>query len=196
MRRIALHYFARAGAFGSVISRNSEMQNSLILKIALCLLLPIPAVAQEDAASPSLKKLHQAIAELAARHYPGSTSYRFQDTIGFEYSTRIYVTRVVSKVVPAPLAPERGPMDDGVWCNVWYRPGDRETEPAYARSEGITKREFFKEHIYYPNDSRNKCHLMVTLRLPLKTTKKQMQFVKELRELLHQFGKHLPAKNE
>ena len=171
------------------------MQNSLILTFALCLLLPVSAVAQEETESPSLKKLHQAIAELGVRHYPKSTSYLFQDTIGFESSTRIYVTQVVSKAVPAPLAPERGPMDDGVWCNVWYRPGDLETEPAYARSEGVTKREFFKEHIYYANDSRNKCHLMVTLRLPLETTKEQMRFVKELRDLLNQFGEYLPAKD-
>ncbi len=169
------------------------MQNNLVFTLALCLLLPISTVAQEDAETPSLKKLHQAIAELGDRHYPKSTSHVFQDTIGFEYATRIYVTRVVSKAIPPPLAPERGPMNGGVWCNVYYRPGDLETEPAYARSEGSTKREFFKEYIYYPNDSRKKCHLVVTLRLPMKTTKAQMLFVKELRELLNQFGKYLPA---
>lgn len=171
------------------------MQRLSIINFALCLLLPISAVAEEDGESPSLKKLHQAIAELVVRHYPKANSHVFEQTIGFEYSTRIYITRVVSKAVPAPIAPERGPMDDGVWCNVWCRPGDLETEPAYARSEGVTKREFFKEHIYYPNDSRNKCHLMVTLRLPSETTKEQMQFVKELRHLLNQFGKYLPAKD-
>ena len=178
-----------------VIRRNSDMKNNLILKLALCLLLPASAFSQGDAESPSLEKLRQAIAELVGRHYPKATSYAFQDTIGFEYSTRIYVTRVVSKAVPAPRAPERGPMGDGVWCNVWCRQGDLETEPAYARSEGVTKREFFKEHIYYPNDRRNKLHLMVTLRLPLETTKEHMQFVKELRGLLNQFGKYLPAKD-
>ena len=86
-------------------------------------------------------------------------------------------------------------MDDGVWCNVWCRAGDLETRPAYARSEGVTKREFFKEHIYYPSDSRKKCHLLVTLRLPMETTNEQRKFVKELRGLLNQFGKYLPAKN-
>lgn len=177
---------------------NIAMQKLSILNFALCLLLPISAVAEEDGESPSLKKLHQAIAELVVRHYPKATSHVFQQTIGFEYSTRIYVMRAVTKVPlgsEAPLAKERGPMDDGVWCDVWYRQGDLETRARYARSEGVTKREFFKEHIYFPNDSRNKCHLLVTLRLPLETTKEQIQFVKELRELLNQFGKYLPAKD-
>jgi len=172
------------------------MQRIAVFNLALCLLLlPVSAVAQEDRESPSLKALHQAIAQLVVRHYPKATSHVFQQEIGFEYSTRIYVTPAVTKVRPAPLAPERGPMDDGVWCHVWYRRGDLETQPRYARSEGVTKREFFKEHIYYPNDSRNKCHLLVTLRLPSETTKGQIGFVKELRVLLNQFGKYLPAKN-
>ena len=173
------------------------MQNNLILTSVLCLFLPISAVAQTEVDSPSLETLHQAIAGLVARHYPQSTSHVFEETIGFEYSTRVFVTRAVSKSpsgVESPLAPERGPMHDGVWCNVWYRTGDLNTEPAYARSEGATKREFFNEYIYYPNDSRNKCHLLVTLRLPLETTNEQRQFIKELRALLNQFGKYLPAK--
>lgn len=174
------------------------MQNNLILSSVLCLLLSISAVAKEDVESPSLKTLHQAIAELVVRYYPKATSHVFERTIGFEYSTRVYVMPVVSKRLPgseAPLAQERGPMDDGVWCNVWCRAGDLETRPAYARSEGVTKREFFKEHIYYPSDSRKKCHLLVTLRLPMETTNEQRKFVKELRGLLNQFGKYLPAKN-
>ena len=174
------------------------MKNNLILNFVLCLPLSISAVAQEDVDSPSLKTMHQAIAELVVRYYPKATSHVFERTIGFEYSTRVYVTPVVSKRLPrseAPLAPERGPMDDGVWCNVWCRTGDLETRPAYARSEGVTKREFFKEHIYYPNDSWKKCHLLVTLRLPIETTNEQRKFVKELRGLLNQFGKYLPAKN-
>lgn len=173
------------------------MQNKLIFTAVLFVLLPISAVADESGESPSLKNLHQAIAELVAQHYPESTSHVFEETIGFEYSTRVFVTRQVSKILPgteAPRAPERGPKDDGVWCSVWYRTGDLNTEPAYARSEGAIKREFFKEHTYYPNDSRNKCHLLVTLRLPLETTDEQRQFVKELRVLLNQFGKYLPEK--
>ena len=59
------------------------MQNSLILTLALCILLPVSAVAQEDAESPSLQKLHQAMAELGVHRYPKSTSYVFQQTIGF-----------------------------------------------------------------------------------------------------------------
>ena len=174
------------------------MQNNLILNSVLCLLLSISAVAQEAVESPSLNTLPQAIAELVVRHDPKATSQVFERTIGFEYSTRVYVTSVVSKRLPGSevlLAPERGPMDDGVWCNVWCRKGDLETEPAYARSEGVTTRKFFKEHIYYPNDSRKKCHLLVTLRLPIETTNEQRKFVKELRGLLNQFGKYLPAKN-
>ena len=174
------------------------MKRPLILACVLCLLVPLSVVAQGDDKSPSLKTLHQAIAKIVVRHYPKATSHVFQQTIGFEYSTRIYVTRAVAKVPPgaeAPLAKERGPMDDGVWCDIWYRDEDLETRALYARSEGATRREFFNEHIYYPNDSRNKCHLLVTLRLPLETTKEQMQFVKELRELLSQFGEYLPAKD-
>ena len=137
------------------------MQNNLILACVLYIFLPISAVAHAEVDSPSLKTLHQAIAGLVARHYPQSTSHVFEETIGFEYSTRVFVTRIVSKSpsgVESSLAPERGPMHDGVWCNVRYRSGDLNAEPAYARSEGVMKREFFKEHIYYPNDSRNKCH--------------------------------------
>lgn len=178
--------------------RNLAMQNKLILNSVLCILLPISAVAQEEVESPSLKTLHQAIAKLVVRHYPKATSHVFEKAIGFEYSTRVFVTRIVSKIPgsESPLAAERGPMNDGVWCDVWYRTGDLDTEPAYARSEGVTKREFFKEHIYYPNDSRKRCHLLVTLRLPLETTNEQRLFVKELRVLLSQFGKYLPEKDD
>jgi len=171
------------------------MKKTLILNFTLCLVLPISAVAQDGGESPSLTKLHQAIAELVVRHYPKATSHVFEQTIGFEYSTRIYVTRLVRLGSEAPLTVARGPMADGVWCNVFYRAEDLETRARYARNEGVTKREFFKEHVYYPNDSRNECHLLVTLRLPLETTKEQMQFVKELRELLNQFGAYLPAKD-
>ena len=45
---------------------NIAMQKLSILNFALCLLLPISAVAEEDGESPSLKKLHQAIAIMAA----------------------------------------------------------------------------------------------------------------------------------
>jgi len=83
-------------------------------------------------------------------------------------------------------------MEDGVWCHVWCRPGDLQESPAYARSQGVLEREYFKEHIYYPNDREKKCHLMVTLRLPLQTTQQEKQFVKDLRGLLEKFGKYLP----
>ena len=174
------------------------MQNKLIFTPVFCVLLPISAVAQESVGTPSLRNLHQAIAELVVQHYPASTSHVFEETIGFEYSTRVFVTRQVSKVPPgteAPRAPERGPKDDGVWCSIWYRAGDLNKEPAYARGEGAIKREFFKEYTYYPNDIRNQCHLLVTLRLPLETTDEQRLFVKELRVLLNQFGKYLSAKD-
>ena len=152
-------------------------------------------VAQADAEGPSLKRLRHAIAELVGRHYPKATSHVCEQSIGFEYSTRIYVTELVTKRPPgvAPIVgAERGPMEDGVWCHVWCRPGDLQESPAYARSQGVLEREYFKEHIYYPNDREKKCHLMVTLRLPLQTTQQEKQFVEELRGLLEKFGKYLP----
>lgn len=174
------------------------MRNNLVLSSVFCMLFSTSAAAKEDVGDPSLKPLHQAIAGLVTRHYPKATSYVFEQTIGFEYSTRIYVTKIISKRLPGTeplLAPERGPMKGGVWCEIWCRAGDLVTEPAYARSEGVTKREFFQEHIYYPNDSPKRYHLMVTLRLPLETTNEHKQFVKELRVLLNEFGKYLPATN-
>ena len=182
-----------------IYSWNITMQKTLILTCALCLLLPLSPGARQDGKSPSLEKLHQAIAKLVVRHYPKATSHVFEHEIGFDYATRVYVTRLVSKVpagVEAPRAPVRGPMEDGVWCRIWYRAGDLKTQPQYQRSEGELRRQFFKEHIYYPNDSRNKCHLLVTLRLPLKTTKAHVHFVSELRQLLSQSGKHLSTKGQ
>ncbi len=175
------------------------MINCRIVFSAIGLLLPLAAVAQETNKNPSLEQLHQAIAEIVSKHYPQSTSHLFEQTIGFEHATRIYVTRLAAKYPPGvepPVAPERGPMDDGVWCQVWYRSGDMNDQPAYQRSEGVMQREFFKEHRYYANDAQRKGHLIVTLRLPLKTTAKQQQFVKEFRSLLNQFGKHLPDKQD
>lgn len=174
------------------------MQTSRIFFAVICLLLPLSTVAQEKAKSPSLQKLHQAIAKLVGKHYPRATSYYFEQTIGFEHSTRVYVTKLVSKYpkgLEQPIGLVRGPMDDGVWCQVWYRSGDMNDEPAYQRGEGAMKREFFTEHLYYANDRQKKGHLVVTLRLPLKTTREQRQFIKELRELLNQFGEYLPAKS-
>ena len=152
--------------------------------------ISICSFAQEKRTSPSLEKLHKAVNKLVLQHYPKATSHVFEENIGFEYSTRVYVTRMISKG-EAQLTTERGPMNDGVWCNIWYRKGDLEKAPAYARAEGEIKREAFKEHTYYPNDSKHKCHLMVTLRLPLKTTDKHKKFVKELHQLLNNFGKYL-----
>ena len=174
------------------------MQKAMMLNFVFCLLLlPVSNVVGQDEKSPSLKKLHRAIDEIVVRHYPRATSHVFEQTIGFEFATRVYVTRLVSKRLPgmAPLLGcERGPMDNGVWCDIWYRTGDLKTEPAYARAEGVTNREFFREHIYYPNDRPKKCHLMVVLRLPLESDEAQTKFVEELRGLLNEFGKYLPAK--
>lgn len=174
------------------------LKNSMRNLVVFLFLLPTSVVVGQGLKSPSLENLHRAIDELVVRHYPKATSHVFETAIGFEFATRIYVTEAISKRLPGvnPLiAPERGPMDDGVWCDIWYRTGDLKKEPAYARVEGLTKREFFNEYIYYPNNSRKKCHLRVVLRLPLKTTKAEVNFLKELRDLLDQFCEYLPAKD-
>ena len=174
------------------------MPRCLIFQFSVFFLWAISGVATGDDENPSLGKLHQAIAKLVAKHYPQATSHVLGQTIGFEYSTRVYVTRMLAKLPDgeAPLDAVRGPMKEGVWCHIWCRSGDLEKEPAYQRGEGVIKREFFKEHTYYPNDPRHKCHLMVTLRLPRETSKEQTQFVKDLRELLDRFGRYLPSKGE
>ena len=160
--------------------------------ILLFICLPCLCHARGGPENPSLDKLGQAISKLVIQHYPKATSHVFEQSIGFECSTRVYVTPMISKVQPPPTETVRGPMEDGVWCDIWYRKGDLGMEPAYARGEGVTSRAFFKEHMYYPNDPQKKCHLMVTLRLPLETTSEQKQFVEELRGLLKQFGTYLP----
>ena len=175
---------------------NLTMPTRLVSFLTICLLLPLVAVAQEATKNPSLEKLHQAIAEIVSKHYPESTSHLFEQTIGFEHATRVYVTRLAAKYPPGvkpPVAPERGPLANGVWGQVWYRDGDMNDQPAYQRSEGVMQREFFKEHRYYANDAQKQGHLIVTLRLPLETTPKHRQFVTELRALLNQFGKYVPA---
>ncbi|MEC7356269.1 MAG: hypothetical protein VYE53_14095 [Planctomycetota bacterium] len=171
-----------------------------VIHFILASLLGSPSgTAQERTELPSLVPLHQAVSELVVEHYPKATSHVFDQEIGFETATRIYITELVAKYPPGvelPRAPVRGPMDDGVWCQLWRRSGDLDHLPAYQRSEGILKREFFKEHLYYANDPLTKCHLVVTLRLPLKTTAEQDQFVKDLRGLLNRFGTYLSPTKE
>jgi hypothetical protein len=59
--------------------------------------LPVPNVVGQDGKSPSLRKLHRAIDEIVVRHYSKATSQLFEQIIGFEFASRIYVARLVSK---------------------------------------------------------------------------------------------------
>lgn len=175
------------------------MKRALTLLAVTCLCLGAKLYALEDgetAENPTLKPLHCAIAELVKHHYPEATTHTFENKIHFEHSTRLYVTRAVAKVPKGeepPLVEERGPMTGGVWCDIRYYNTDLQDRPPYPRSEGVTEREYFTELIYYPNDNRNKCHMVVTLRLPSDLTKNQDQFIQEFRELLGSFGKQLPS---
>ena len=175
------------------------MTKTMILFVLVGLFGQLSGMAQETTELPSLVPLHQAISELVDEHYPKATSHVFDQEIGFETATRIYVTELVAKYPPGvelPRAPVRGPIDGGVWCQLWCRSGDLDHLPAYQRSEGILERELFKEHLYYANDPLTKCHLVVTLRLPLKTTADQDQFVKDLRGLLSRVGTYLSPTKE
>ena len=176
------------------------MYNSLMLTCVFCLfMIPIVDASGQDEKSPSLKELHRQIDVVVLKHYPKATSYVFEDAIGFEFATRKYVTRLVAKRLPGTkplIGLERGPMDGGVWCDIWYRSGDLKTEPAYARAAGVTRREFYREFILYPNDGQRKCHLIVVLRLPLETSESEVEFVEELKALLNQFGNHVSTSDK
>lgn len=161
------------------------------------LVVPLVCYGQETVDYSPLKKLHGSVAELVARYYPEATSYVFEDQIGFEDSTRIYVAKMLAKMPEGMKRPReivRGPMKDGVWCNIWLREGNLNSAAAYQRAEGVVERESFREHYFYANDSDKECHLIVTLRFPLDKNKTETKFTHELRDLLSQFGEQLLPK--
>jgi len=169
------------------------MNKSLSLLLLSCFFLP-SLHADETFDATSLDDLHVAITKLVKRHYPESTSHVFERTIGFEFSTRVYVTDLVSKMppgMPKPTGTERGPMANGVWCSIWLRDGDLSSQPVYQRSEGELVREHFIEYTLYPNDSEQNMHMIVTLRLPLKTSTKEQRFLKDFKKMISQFGQHV-----
>lgn len=169
------------------------MNQTLSFLFLSCFFLPC-VHAEETLNATSLDGLHGAISKLVKRYYPESTSHVFERAIGFEFSTRVYVTDLVAKIppgVPRPRGTERGPMANRVWCSIWLRDGALSSRPVYARSEGELVREHFIEHIFYPNDSEQELHMIVTLRLPLKTTSQQQRFLKEFKKMIGQFGQYL-----
>ena len=172
------------------------MKNIFAIVFILSLTIPAISHAQEEVRGAALEGLHRAIVELVVRHYPDSTSHVFDQEIGFEASTRIYVTQALSKFpkgMEVPCEAVRGPMGNGVWCRIWRRDGALNDHPAYQRAQGEIQREHFREHVYYPSNQEKNCHLLVTLRLPLEQTKQHVKFTKELQELLNHFGDYLPA---
>ena len=173
------------------------MKNNFAIIFILSLTIPVIPETQQDVGDASLEALHQAIVELVVQHYPDATSHVFDQEIGFEESTRIYVAQSLSKFpqgMEVPRETVRGPMKNGVWCRIWCRDGALNDHPAYQRAQGEIQREYFREHVYYPSNREKNCHLLVTLRLPLEKTKQQVKFTNELSELLNHFGDYLPAK--
>ena len=84
------------------------MNKSLALLLLSCFFLP-RLHADETFDATSLDDLHGAVTKLVKRHYPESTSHVLERTIGFEFSTRVYVCLLYTSPSPRDGATSRMP---------------------------------------------------------------------------------------
>lgn len=149
----------------------------------------LPVSAADDL--PELERLHAAVSELVTRHYPDATSHVFRNRIHFEHNTRIYVIPGLVKTPigeEPPLVEERGPLPQGVHCDIRWYAGPAAT----ARAEGTLDRRAFRELFLAPSSGMDS-HLLVVLRIPASGERVPDRFLMEFEALVRGFDRYLGA---